>query len=565
MNTLRGLLCGWVFLSSGLSAGDLKVTGIRVVSRHGQTFVTWKDAAEGEEGASLRYVLCRSASPITEENVGAAEVCISGILNHSARLFGTAFTAKDRLDPKRPLSVVEEGGAPLAPWSGLAVRTILKDGKSYYAVRVVDEKSVPLGRIIPGENATLEPVEEKVAPIQPLKLADSKDRGPYWKQTCISGEKGLPLHVSLHASQGQGGGAADYGDVYLYFGTPEMGYGDGMPSVFTVKELREKTGNRLVLETRDAIVHPSGKRAMETFWFGYVCVPQGAAHREPRAYPFTERRLEWIISWTIPKYSADPERVTCAGGSMGAWGSTSFGFRRPEFFAAVYPDRPRTIQKGMPSLVEKAEAKIFMPDGVTGYLDRMDSVQFAADHLEDLPFYGWCCGRNDGFATWKEQVAMVRALTRSHHGFAFAWNNGDHSSGSKPMSMIQQDYPAHKFGRNRSYPAFGKSSIDQDPGPGDPKEGDLEGGINLGFDWKDVVDEERGWTATISNSRCKSEMTVDVTPRRCQKFRPKPGDSLKWTSTTGGSGSVVAGAAGLVTIEKLRLNPGEGTTLRITR
>lgn len=159
---------------------------------------------------------------------------------------------------------------------------------------------------------------------------------------------------------------------------------------------------------------------------------------------------------------------------------------------------------------------------------------------------------------------MVRALTRNHHGFAFAWNNGDHSSGSKPMSMIHEDYPARKFARNRSYPAFGNSSIDQDPGPGDPKEGDLEGGINLGFDWKDVVDEERGWTATISNTRAKAEMTVDVTPRRCQKFRPKPGDSLKWSASSGASGVVAAGASGLVTIEKLRLNPGEPTTLQIS-
>jgi len=565
MGVARGMLCGWILLCSGVSPDDVKVTGIRAASRHGQTFVTWKDAAEGEAGAGLRYVLYRSASPITEDNIGGAEVCISGILNHSGRRFGTAFNPKDRLDPQRPGSIVEEGGAPLQLWSGLAVRTILKEAKSYYAVRVTDEKSIPLGRIVPGESATLEPIEEKVAPLQPIKLADSKDRGPYWKQTCISGDKGLPLHLSLHASQGQGGGAGDYGDTYLYFGTPEMGYCDGMPGVFSVKELREKTGNRLVLETRDAIVHPSGKRAVETYWFGYVCVPQGSSHPEPRAYPFTERRLAWILGWAIAKYGADPERITCGGGSMGAWGSTSFGFRHPELFAAVYPDRPRTIQKGMPSLVEKTEGTVFLPDGITSYLQRMDSVRFASDHPEDLPFFGWCCGRNDGFATWKEQVAMVRALTRNRHGFAFAWNNGDHSSGSKPMSQIVQDYPAHKFARNRSYPAFGNSSIDENPGTGDPKEGDAEGGINLGFDWKDVVDEERGWTATISNTRAKGAMTVDVTPRRCQKFRPRPGDVLKWTASSGGSGSVTADPAGLVTIEKIRLAPGEPATLRITK
>src|SRR4029450_8391103 len=131
-------------LMAGASPGDLKVTGIRAVSRNGQTFVTWKDAAAGEEAAGLRPAPCRSASPITEENVAGAEVCVSGILNHSARLFGTAFNPKDRLDPNRPMSIVEEGGTPLALWSGLAVRTILKDGKSYYAVRVTDEKAARL-------------------------------------------------------------------------------------------------------------------------------------------------------------------------------------------------------------------------------------------------------------------------------------------------------------------------------------------------------------------------------------------------------------------------------------
>ena len=44
--------------------------------------------------------------------------------------------------------------------------------------------------------------------------------------------------VELHASQGQGGPAGDYGDYYLYFATPEMGYRDGLPGVFSVEERR---------------------------------------------------------------------------------------------------------------------------------------------------------------------------------------------------------------------------------------------------------------------------------------------------------------------------------------
>ena len=131
------------------------------------------------------------------------------------------------------------------------------------------------------------------------------------------------------------------------------------------------------------------------------------------------------------------------------------------------------------------------------------------------------------------------------------------------MGPIQKYYPAEKFARDRSYPAFGNSSLDQAMGPGDPKEGDLEGGINLGFDWKDVRDEEGVWSAVLSNDLAKEPMTVDVTPRRGQKFKPKPGGELRWTASTGESGTVTADRWGLVTVPKVVIRPGAATTLTL--
>ena len=94
-------------------------------------------------------------------------------------------------------------------WSGLAVVTVTKDAASYYAVVATDEKGVAVSK--PG--VTQAAVEEKAVPIQPIKVEDSKSRkGPYVPQTSISGKKNLPLHVELHGSQGQGGGASGYGD-----------------------------------------------------------------------------------------------------------------------------------------------------------------------------------------------------------------------------------------------------------------------------------------------------------------------------------------------------------------
>src|SRR5688572_29061409 len=100
---MLGLVWLWfVGFIAPLSAADPEVKAIRAVHRHGQTFVTWLDAASGEAGSRYRYRLYRSDKPITEANLAQAELTIDGILNNSAKLFGHAFYQKDRIDPAKP-------------------------------------------------------------------------------------------------------------------------------------------------------------------------------------------------------------------------------------------------------------------------------------------------------------------------------------------------------------------------------------------------------------------------------------------------------------------------------
>lgn len=546
---------------------------IKPLQHDGQTFVVWKDRAEGDAGSDIRYNVYRALEPITEQNLGAAVLVAKGVLNNSGKLFGTAFNAAQRIDltPAAPpyeqpagMTVIAQDAAPLPPWSGLFVHTAKEEACAYYAVVATDLAGEPSERIVPGENATTAPVAEHVEPIKPIKLYDSAKRGIYSRQTEVTGKKRLPLRVLLHASEAQGGGAGEYGDYYLYYANQDMGYVDGMPGVFSVEETHNSK-TYLMMRNRDAIVTPSG-RSLETYWFGYQCVPDWAPTRAPRAYPFTEQRLLWMIGEVVSRYGADPESVSCHGGSMGAWGTTSFAFRHPEVFASVYPDRPRTRQIGLPSLVAKpAAAQAVMSDGTTPYLERMDSVKFAAEHHEDLPFYAWDVGRNDGFASWPEQVDMVAALTASHHGFAFMWNNDNHSGAGDIAAAMLEMYPPEKFGIHRSYPAFSHSSIDDDLGDGSPASGALAGGINLGFDWSAVSDEPNRWSASITNSLAKGAMTVDVTPRRCQKFRLNPGDAVGFTTSAGASGTVHADAWGLVTVPQVAIAKGGATVLTLTR
>ncbi|MEX0718647.1 MAG: hypothetical protein WD066_18785 [Planctomycetaceae bacterium] len=556
---------------------DPRVTGIQSEYRNGQTFVTFKDVAEGEAGGAYRYSLYRSDKPITEENLGQAELCYHGVLNNSATQFGYSFMMKDRLDETKPRFVLKEGGEPLPMWSGVAVRTVQKDGESYYAVVATDNRwEEKLTPIVPGESATVEPVKEKVAPIQPIKIGDSKERAGNSLSTIISGKEGLPLHLSLHGSQSTGGAATAWGDLYVYFGTPDMGWRDGLPGIFTVHEGPDPEGRKLILFARDAIENPRGDRPIETCWFGYFCVPFGADHTEPRAYPFTENRVHWMVEWVKDRYQADPNRVYSVGQSMGAMASTQFSFRHPEIFAAVHPRLGRVRQSWLPAVGFDLDPSLNkgrwnkpapMYDGKSDYFhDRMDSVKWVGEHHEDLPFYAFCFGRNDWVATWQDQIDMVNALTKNKHGFAMGWNNGGHDSvGASAMQPVVKYYPPHKFRRNQSYPALGNSSINGDMGNGDKTVGDLVGGINLGFDWSDVVDEKDRWSIKLSNELCTEDMTVDVTPRRCQQFKAKPGDVFRWTNSAGGEGEVTADQWGLVTIEKVKIEPGEATTLVITR
>jgi hypothetical protein len=103
-------------------------------------------------------------------------------------------------------------------------------------------------------------------------------------------------------------------------------------------------------------------------------------------------------------------------------------------------------------------------------------------------------------------------------------------------------------------------------GNADRKKGELETfGINLGFNWKNVIDEPKKWEVMLSNDITESDMTVDITPRRCQKFKAMPAEEFRWTNSAGGSGTVIADENGLVTIKNTKIKPNEYTTLSILK
>ena len=92
------------------------------------------------------------------------------------------------------------------------------------------------------------------------------------------------------------------------------------------------------------------------------------------------------------------------------------------------------------------------------------------------------------------------------------------------------------------------------------KSADKFGGINLYQRWEtnSIVDEQPRWEMTIflAADAPKDAATMDLTPRRCQKFRPKPGEMFRWTNTSLADGKVVQSGTvkadrwGLITVPK---------------
>jgi len=102
---------------------------------------------------------------------------------------------------------------------------------------------------------------------------------------------------------------------------------------------------------------------------------------------------------------------------------------------------------------------------------------------------------------------------------------------------------------------------------GDSADGDPTGQLNayLGWDTTGIVDDEHSWEMRVWLSKDAPDDTalVDVTPRRLQRFRPRPGETLHWSSSRG-RGELVVDHWGLATVRQLEVTKA-GVRLRLTR
>lgn len=260
---------------------------------------------------------------------------------------------------------------------------------------------------------------------------------------------------------------------------------------------------------------------------------QGFVTREsPFYYMITANRLDGLRNWMEVDLAADENpssinmKYLClTGGSMGAWGTMHYGLRRPRKFAALYPDRPRWRWDYDVGQVDYSK---YDTGGVSGTvanspaIDPLDgggtvaavhnSIDYVSNPANFVPWIGWSIGSNDGFMPWQDHIDAVAALRAAGRPFAMAWNRGNHSGGMI-LSKILASYPFGTFEIGKGCPLFTEHSLDVDP---TTDAAVLEGGVNLGLAFRNVVETPTGWTCEVTH--ISTPCTVKVRPVNSDVF-----------------------------------------------
>ncbi len=306
------------------------------------------------------------------------------------------------------------------------------------------------------------------------------------------------------------------------------------------------------------------------FWMGI----NDAAHtlkgiEEGKWQPFPMRRQEALLEWLDRKFKIDRNRITAA---LGAWGMMEI--ERADLYADMHGWGLPEISKGFQAW--QRACGVWGPPAAYERRPKEDnpfhrqdwSRYVLEDPTRELPFLHMHLGWGAHFTEmgWPPVPRFLRAMIDTKRAFVYHWRVPDDQ-----RPTIRRDEPL---------PAFGNCSLDDNPGNGDLRNGE---GMNiqlngyLTWDGETIVERPDRWeiTAQLAGRPPLGECTVDLTPRRCRKFKARAGQKFSWTNTLLAtdeqkgkaveagetppdkrpiqSGTATADKWGLVTIKQLKL------------
>jgi hypothetical protein len=458
---------------------------------------------------------------------------------------------------------------PLPRGSGLYVRTITRDGATYYAVvaAVQGREAVAADGLYPG-NSLLRPAVEKVAPVAPVMQSRTEVKNDSGKVGWIARTYNwwlefpyvnLPRQFQAGTRETVNLDWSKQGLLWVQLGAY------GSQAIFNATQ---RGGGEVSIcppwDIDDSILQ-GRHECLETL----KSYDQGVVHN------WGQRRTLAMVEWAKRQFPVDPQRVVVEGQFV-LW-----ALRHGDVFAGAVGDaygnfsKGREAQKHGPSWGPyPLGSKNFA--GVDQW-EYMNVAKFIRENpTVELPYYvsrptGSSHVGDIGPWAWPE---VFRALHDTRRAFSARWGGpwaGSPAAGTVMLGRIKL---------HQSLPAFGNCSLDDCPGDGELNpggvggDGDPVGDINgyIVWDTEDIVDQPDRWVMTVylydgdQYGRGKAPAdacTADLTPRRCQKFKASPNQQFNWTNTSVKEGKVIqSGTAkadkwGLVTIEGLTITKGK--------
>ena len=268
-----------------------------------------------------------------------------------------------------------------------------------------------------------------------------------------------------------------------------------------------------------------------------------------------EKRVISTVKWVIQKYGIDPNRVYLSGNSMGGSGTLGIGMRHGDVFAAIKANVPAGIEHVSNRMYFPPET---VPENVT---------------LPEPPVCIDYSAQNDGWSAGHER--FVKAMNERRYALYFYWGpfgHANNSAGIMKMNDLIDSFAWLDVKKNEPYAAFTNASNNSKlPWP-DDLENTAAGQINAFFRWKNIRDTADKASMSLflvsagevtTKFEIPGEAGADVTLRRLQNFRLKPGDPFKWTFGTA-TGDGKTDAQGIITITGLKIT-GTPVTLSVTR
>lgn len=502
------------------------------------------------EVPDVRYRVYRHTQRITPANLVQAELLgeASPLCAYDEKMKVISYKGEFLDQQEVQTSVIPtlcvEDGQGLMPGEALYVHTPTQAGKSFYAVTAVRDGTENAAQITTA-NSLAEPIQEQPGPTRPVFQHVQEDRYVsettehwyvFWPAPPLSNRPNKPYHVVV--------GIPDQ------FATPGPMIIETFHGGFNLVEvMRVPSRSALTLMVEQQIS-----------WFDDLCYNQGLgtlrSFRECKVDYFSERYLLRVIEWAMANWEIDRGRVI--GGPL------HFGIRHPEIFGKLSFGGYTAAYDFKWSPPSGSLARNLGPrdlattvDGHSAW-DVLDLRWYVTQHPgADIPFL-FCTsgtGKDSGHTSefgWQDDPRGWAALRDARQNFVAFWTAGPPGEMGQKISGMRWD---------KSIPAFSNCSLDNNPGSGDPTDGDPSGQINgyLLWEYDDLVDTQDRWEMTLYLlDACPEEScTVDLTPRHCRQFRPRPGEKLRWQNTSLAdnrvvqSGEVAADRWGLVTIENL--------------